>query len=230
MEKAVFLRPNRGWFLAAAGMVAAYILERIDAPLWLAIVTLAALLSAAAVWPWINYSQRRRNGFWACFLIFSAFVIWMVAANRPSEVSLNQQTYADLPASPPTQPDVKIKSGIQLEVGGHVVKPAMNNQRPYIRDRLAEFIGEGELIKKECMEDSVADADALSHGEQWAGEIMAFLNGYMGTEYEEGFEVADGSQAGKPLILPNSRIKQDLWRLVDERIALLKGFLVKVKD
>ncbi|OFV96652.1 MAG: hypothetical protein A3H94_04760 [Acidobacteria bacterium RIFCSPLOWO2_02_FULL_60_20] len=128
------------------------------------------------------------------------------------------------------QPDGEIKSRLDLKVGGDVVKPAMKNQRPYIRERLTEFISEGQQIKKECMDDSIADADALSRGETWANEVMEFLSGYMGTEYKEGFEAADGSRPSSPFVLPNSRIKEEVWKKVDERTALLNDFLMKVMD
>jgi hypothetical protein len=64
-----FFKPNRGWFLIAAGVLAVWALYKIDAPLWLGLVTLSLLLGCAAFWPWIERTPKRR----ACFGMF-AFV------------------------------------------------------------------------------------------------------------------------------------------------------------
>lgn len=64
-----FLHPNQGWFFAAAGVVAAFIVGKLDAPLWLALVVLALLLLAAILYPWITKNKTRRILFWAILSI-----------------------------------------------------------------------------------------------------------------------------------------------------------------
>ena len=71
------LRPNRGWFIGGAGMVAAYILDHIDAPLWLGLLTLGVLLAAAVLWPYIEGKHKRHVGLW---IALGAYAIFVVAA------------------------------------------------------------------------------------------------------------------------------------------------------
>ena len=63
--------PNRGWFLGAAFLMTLWILDRIDAPLWTAILTLVLLLSAAASWIWIERTAKRRRLFWIVLFVYS---------------------------------------------------------------------------------------------------------------------------------------------------------------
>jgi hypothetical protein len=58
-----FPRPNRGWLLGAAGMIFEWILEHIDAPFWMAILTLLLLLVAAFLWDWLEASKGRITAF-----------------------------------------------------------------------------------------------------------------------------------------------------------------------
>lgn len=113
---------------------------------------------------------------------------------------------------------------------GDVERPGLKYQRPFIRERLAEFISDGQRIKEECMDDSTADADALSFAGQWDKKVIEFLSEYMGTAYKEGFEIADGGRSGNPFVPPSSRIKLEVWKRVDERVRLLANFLRDVKD
>jgi hypothetical protein len=80
-----FLRPNRGWFLGLAGMVAAYIIDRLDAPLWLAILTLLVLLVAAVLHPWSEKSKGRRATFWFILCLYALFAIAAVYSLRASD-------------------------------------------------------------------------------------------------------------------------------------------------
>lgn len=67
-------RPNRGWFIAAAGAVGSYILSHIDAPLWLSLSTLVVLLAAAISWQWIERSRRRLLYFSCGLVAYALFV------------------------------------------------------------------------------------------------------------------------------------------------------------
>lgn len=78
-DAAELFRPNRGWFLAAAGAVAVYILDRVDAPLWLALVTLAVLIGCALIWPWVEKSGKRRNWFWALLGLYGITTVVLAA-------------------------------------------------------------------------------------------------------------------------------------------------------
>lgn len=71
-----FLRPNRGWLLGAAGVVAAYIVGKLDAPLWLAGAVLLILVLAAGLHPWMIKKKARHVVFW---IVLSICVIGAVA-------------------------------------------------------------------------------------------------------------------------------------------------------
>lgn len=66
-----FFKPNRGWFLAAAGVVAVWALYKIDAPLWIGLSTLGLLIACAAVWPWIEKSRIRQRVFWISLTLYA---------------------------------------------------------------------------------------------------------------------------------------------------------------
>lgn len=101
-----FFRPNRGWFLAAAGVLAVWTLDRLDAPLWLAITTLVVLIACAAIWPWIEATKKRQSWFWLLLMLYAAAVVVIVAISArsaPNEAKAEQTT----PTPQPTLEEVK---------------------------------------------------------------------------------------------------------------------------
>ncbi len=86
-----FLRPNRGWFIAAAGMIAAYIIERFDAPLWLALAVLVLLLVAAGIHPWVVKNKARHIAFWCVLLVCAGGVVAKVRVESSQPEPLGKQ-------------------------------------------------------------------------------------------------------------------------------------------
>jgi hypothetical protein len=82
-----FLRPNRGWFLGLAGMVAAYTIDHLDAPLWLAILTLCVLLAAAALHPWSQKTKKRGAAFWFFLCVYALLAIVGVYSLRAGDTA-----------------------------------------------------------------------------------------------------------------------------------------------
>ena len=102
-----FFKPNRGWFLAAAGVVAVWALYKIDAPLWLGLTTLGLLIACAAVWPWIEKSRIRQRVFWISLTLYAIGAC--VVAISTSGVNLQE---IDGHATSPTP----IPSATQLQI------------------------------------------------------------------------------------------------------------------
>lgn len=87
-----FFKPNRGWFLIAAGAIAVWALYKIDAPLWLGLGTLVLLIVSAAVWPWIERSKNRKWCFGAVALAFMIFGGLVIVRDKRRNVIITQDS------------------------------------------------------------------------------------------------------------------------------------------
>lgn len=54
------LTPHQGWWFGGAGMIAGWIMERVDAPMVLAVSTFCVFLALGALWPHIGKTRGRR--------------------------------------------------------------------------------------------------------------------------------------------------------------------------
>lgn len=102
-----YFRPNRGWFLGAAGVVAAWILDRVDAPLWLAMITLGVLLICAGIWPWIDKTKKRRAWFWGLLMLYAVATFITAVAFAVPKGAIVQ---VDIKATPTPIPSVAVAS------------------------------------------------------------------------------------------------------------------------
>ncbi len=88
--------------LALAGAIAVWTLDRIEAPLWLALTTLVVLLVSAIIWsPWIQ-TKRRRLCFWIFLAVYAAGVVSVVTISQWQRDS--QQAPANSGKSPNETP------------------------------------------------------------------------------------------------------------------------------
>lgn len=110
--------PNRGWFLAAAGALAVWLLDKLEAPLWLAALTIAVFLGAALVWPLVETSSRRMSVFWTVLAVYavSAAVTTYLTRNPPAD-SPPHVTLLSSGFKPDPQPD-RYRSVIEMKNDG----------------------------------------------------------------------------------------------------------------
>jgi hypothetical protein len=73
-------------------MIAAYIIDRLNAPLWLAILTLFVLLAAAVVYPWVEKTRKRPVMFWGSLIVYGIFatlsVLWLPSKEGSASIIL----------------------------------------------------------------------------------------------------------------------------------------------
>lgn len=88
--------PKQRWFLAGAALLGPYVLDRIDAPLWVAVSTFVLFLSAAALWSWIEAEKRRQYVFWAFATIYVTGVTGYIIYERPWQPPTRTEIIAEL--------------------------------------------------------------------------------------------------------------------------------------
>lgn len=91
---AEIFRPNAGWFLAGAGLIAGYIIGELHAPLWLAVLTFFVFLALAAVWPWVERHRKWRFAFWG-FIVGYFLVAAICTAKLRDDAAIRLEKKVD---------------------------------------------------------------------------------------------------------------------------------------
>jgi hypothetical protein len=80
-----YFKPNRGWWFTGAGVIASWILDRIDAPISLAVATLVVFVAIGIAWPWIERAEIRKRLFWVGVAAYVIVAISVVVAIRDAD-------------------------------------------------------------------------------------------------------------------------------------------------
>jgi hypothetical protein len=97
------------------------------------------------------------------------------------------------------QPSPEHEARLDISVSADVVRGDMTNRRPYLRERLGEFIARGEQLKSRFMNDAVSDAEAYASSQRWLEDALLFLNQHMGDAQHNSFrDLEIANQTGTP--------------------------------
>lgn len=108
-SKKYYRRVRQGFF-AVVGLLAAIIFERINAPTWLVVLTLAVALICIAILPSVEKASRTaRTMFWGALVLYSVFAGYVAIKAQPSSAIKAPQSKA--PQSPSVAAPLNIPKG-----------------------------------------------------------------------------------------------------------------------